>query len=162
MSIAQSLIPEFDVESANTRRVLQHVSGDILDWKAHESLHTIRWVASHLVDIPGWLEITLRHDSFDVHPPGGQPHQSPLLDSVDEMLSTFDRNIATGREIISETSDEGFMQPWSLMMGGETKFSFPRIGVYRSFIMNHSIHHRGHLCVYLRMNGVEFPGLYDG
>lgn len=135
MSISESLLPEYDLESANTRRVLKHVRDDLLDWKACESLNSIRWVASHLADIPNWIEVTLRNDSFDVAPPGGPPHQSPQFDTVAEIVQQFDQNIKTGREVIAATDDAAFMQPWSLLQGGNVLFTVPRIGVYRSFIM---------------------------
>ena len=73
MSIGQSLLPEFDHEMANTRKVLARIPEDKLNWKAHEKSNTIGWVGTHLAQIPAWTEMTLTTDSLDVAPPGGEP-----------------------------------------------------------------------------------------
>jgi uncharacterized damage-inducible protein DinB len=82
------------------------------------------------------------------------------LSSVRELLETFDKNVASAREAISAAEDSVLMQPWSLLAGGKTIFTIPRFGVLRSFVMNHSIHHRAQLGVYLRMNDVPVPAIY--
>jgi len=76
------------------------------------------------------------------------------------MLELFDKNVAEARTAISATSDADFMKTWTLLKGGQKIFAMPRIGVVRSMVLNHSIHHRGHLCVYLRLNDVPVPALY--
>jgi uncharacterized damage-inducible protein DinB len=79
---------------------------------------------------------------------------------VTEILARFDKNVAAGRAALVAASDEEFFKPWSLLSGGQTVFTMPRIAVLRSFVLNHSIHHRAHLCVYLRLNNVPVPALY--
>lgn len=160
MSISESLLPEFDHEMANTRKVLERIPDDKLDWKAHEKSNTIGWVGMHLAEIPGWIDFTLNKDSFDVAPPGGEPYRTPKATSRKAILDVFDKNVATGRAALATAQDQQLFQPWSLLSGGQTLFSMPRIAVLRSFVLNHSIHHRAHLCVYLRLNNVPVPGLY--
>jgi uncharacterized damage-inducible protein DinB len=160
MSIGQSILPEFDHEMANTRKVLERIPADKLNWKAHEKSNTIGWVGAHLANIPSWTELTLTKDSLDIAPVGGDPYRTPKAESVKAILEQFDASVAKGRAALLAAKDEDFFKPWSLLSGGKTVFTMPRIAVLRSFVLNHSIHHRAHLCVYLRLNNVPVPGLY--
>jgi uncharacterized damage-inducible protein DinB len=160
MSIGQSLLPEFDQEMASTRKVLERIPGDKLDWKAHPKSNTIGWVGTHLANIPGWTVMTLKTESLDIAPPGGEPFREPKAESVKAILDLFDRNVAEGRATLAAAGDEEFFKPWTLLSGGSPVFTMPRMAVLRSFVLNHMIHHRAHLCVYLRLNDVPVPGLY--
>jgi uncharacterized damage-inducible protein DinB len=160
MSISQSLLPEFDHEMANTRKVLERIPENKLDWKAHAKSNPIGWVGMHLADIPGWTTMTLTKDALDIAPPGAAPYRTPKPESVKAILEHFDKNVAAGRAALVAASDEELFKPWSLLSGGATLFTMPRIAVLRSFVLNHLIHHRAHLCVYLRLNDVPVPGLY--
>jgi uncharacterized damage-inducible protein DinB len=160
MSIVESLLPEFDMEMAGTRRTLERVPDDKLDWKAHEKSNTIGWVACHLAEIVGWVEGTLSHDSWDVNPVDGEPYKSPKLGSRQEILDLFDANVAAARKRIAETPDGEFAKSWSLLSKGETLITMSKLGVIRTWVLNHTIHHRAHLCVYLRLNDIPVPALY--
>jgi uncharacterized damage-inducible protein DinB len=160
MSIAELLLPEFDQEMAGTRKTLERVPDDKLDWKAHPKSNTIRWVASHLAEIPGWVSATLIEDSWDFEPPGGEPYRTPMLSSREEILRVFDLHVAEARKAIAATSDEAFHKEWSLLQGGKVLFTMPRYTVARSFLLNHVIHHRAYLCSYLRLNDIPVPALY--
>ena len=160
MSLSQSLLPEFDHEMANTRKVLERIPEDKLDWKIHPKSNTMGWVGMHLAEMPGWADMILNQDSMDVAPVGGQPYRTPPVTSRQDMLDRFDKNVVAARAAIAAASDEQFGKPWSLLMGGKAIFTLPRAAVLRSFVFSHSIHHRAHLCVYLRLNDVPVPGLY--
>lgn len=160
MTIGQSMIPEFDAEMASTRSVLERVPNDKLDWKIHEKSNTIGWVANHLADIPSWVESSLAHDSFDIDPEGGPAYQTPNERSRDAIIELFDRNIATARPLIEGVEDARLMQDWHLLQRGKVLMTMPRIAVLRTWVLNHSIHHRAHLCVYFRVNDIPVPGLY--
>ena len=160
MSYSDAILPEFDQEMANTRKVLERVPEDKLDWKAHPKSHTIGWNANHLAEIPGWVEGVLTQTEWDIAPPGGEAYRTPALTTRRELLELFDRNVAAARKAIAEVKDEELGQPWSLLSGGETIFTLPRAAMIRSFVMNHTIHHRAILCVYYRLNDVPVPGLY--
>jgi uncharacterized damage-inducible protein DinB len=160
MSLSQLLLPEFDREMANTREVLDRIPEDKLNWKVHEKSNTIGWVGIHLAEIPGWACAALNQDSLDVAPPGGQPYRTPTATSRQEILNRFDQTVAAAHAAIAAASDGQYMQPWSLLKGGQTIFTMPRVAVLRSVVLNHSIHHRAHLCVYPRLNGVPVPALY--
>jgi uncharacterized damage-inducible protein DinB len=160
VSLSQSLLPEFEHEMANTRKVLERIPEDKLDWKVHEKSNTMGWVGMHLAEIPSWAEMALNRDCVDVAPPGGEPYRSPSATSRQDILDRFDKNVAAARAAIAAASDEQLMKPWSLLKGGETVFTMPRVAVLRGFVLNHNIHHRAHLCVYLRLNDVPVPALY--
>jgi uncharacterized damage-inducible protein DinB len=160
MSISQSLLPEFDQEMANTRKVLERIPADKLDWKAHQKSNTIGWVGMHLAQIPGWAAMTLGQDELDIAPVGKEPYRTPKVESAAAILAEFDKSLPAGRAAIAAAKDEDFFKPWSLLSGGKKVFTMPKIAVIRSMVMNHSIHHRAILCVYLRLNDVAVPGLY--
>jgi uncharacterized damage-inducible protein DinB len=160
MSIAQSMLPEFDHEMASTRKTLERIPDNKLEWKAHPKSNTIGWVAAHLANIPSWTGYTLNQDSLDLNPPDGKKVTSPELKSIKAILDKFDENVVAARKSLSEVSDADFLKPWSLLDGGKTVLTMPRVGVIRTFVLNHSIHHRAILTVYLRLNDIPVPALY--
>lgn len=160
MSYAAALLPEFDQEMANTRKVLERIPDDKFDWRAHPKSQTIGWNANHVADIPCWVVEVLTKPALDLAPVGGEPYASPKLTSREEILNLFDRNVAAARKAIAETKDEDVGHTWTLLQGGNEIFSLPRASMVRSFVMNHLIHHRAHLCVYLRLNDIPVPGMY--
>jgi DinB superfamily len=160
MPIAQSILPQFDQEMAGTRKTLERVPDDKFDWKAHPKCNTIGWVAAHLADIPSWVEITMKRDSFDVNPVGGQPYRPARPTNRQEIVAVFDKNVASAHAAIAGTPDGDFMKEWSLLAGGNPIFKMPRIAVLQSMVISHSIHHRAFLCAYLRMNDIPVPALY--
>lgn len=160
MRIGQSMIPEFDMEMANTRKVLERVPDDKLDWKIHEKSNTIGWVANHLADIPAWVEMTICHDSLDVEPVAGQPYKSPNEQTAEAIVALFEENVVQARKLLENVEDATLHEPWKLLKQGEEIMTLPRIAVLRTWVLNHSIHHRAHLCVYLRVNDIPVPGVY--
>ena len=160
MSIAELLLPEFQHEMAGTRKTLERVPDDKLEWKAHPKSNTIGWVAAHLAEIPGWVEGTLSGSEWDIHPLGSEPYRTPHIASRRQILEVFDANVAAATRAIGATSDEAYMQEWSLLAQGEKLFTMPRYSVIRGFVINHIVHHRAILCVYLRLNDIAVPGLY--
>lgn len=160
MSLAQAMLPEFDQEMASTRKVLERVPDDKFDWKAHPKSNTIGWVAAHLANIPSWVPLTFDRSELDIHPVGGEPYRTQPATNRQAVLETFDRNVAAARSALASAPDEQFSKPWSLLSGGQTVFTLPKSAVLRTFVINHIIHHRAHLCVYLRLNDIPVPGLY--
>jgi uncharacterized damage-inducible protein DinB len=160
VSYADSILPEFDQEMANTRKVLERVPDDKLAWQAHPKSHTIGWNAAHLAEIPGWVELTIRKSEFDIAPPGAEPYRTPALASRREILEMFDHNVAAARQALASATDAAMAQNWSLLKGGQPILTMPRSAMIRSFVLNHTIHHRAHLLVYLRLNDVPVPGMY--
>jgi uncharacterized damage-inducible protein DinB len=160
MSYADMILPELDKEMASTRKVLERVPEDKLDWRPHPKSNTIGWNANHLVELPGWGSVILSQNEFDFAPVDGQRYESPKLQTRRELLELFDRNVATIRNAIAGVKDEAMGQMWSLLQGGKPMFTMPRAVVLRSFVLSHMIHHRAILCVYLRLNDIPVPGMY--
>lgn len=160
MSIIETFLPEFEHEMLGTRTVLALVPDRLLSWKAHETLNTIGWNASHLADTLSWVEVTLKDTSFDIAPIGGPAHQTPLLESTEAILKSFDENLATARTLFQAATDDELQVPWTLLQGGKVLFTTPRAALIKSLFVNHMIHHRAILIAYLRINDVQCPGLY--
>jgi uncharacterized damage-inducible protein DinB len=157
MSISASLLPEFDQEMANTRKVLERVPDDKFDWKPHEKSGTLGWLANHLANIPTWTGLTINQDSLDLAPPDGG---SVTWKSRQELLDYFDKSVAAARDAIAGASDQELFKPWTLLKGGVTLMTLPKIAVLRGFVMSHIIHHRGQFTVYLRLNDIPVPSIY--
>jgi uncharacterized damage-inducible protein DinB len=160
MSIAESMLPEFDHEMANTRKTLDRVPDDKFDWKPHEKSFSMGRLASHLSNLPGWTNVTIEQDSFDMAPPGEQPAQTPECRSRHELLEAFDANVTKARSSLAGASDEQLFRTWKLLATGNEVLAMPKIAVLRSFVMNHIIHHRAQLGVYLRLNDIPVPSIY--
>jgi len=160
MPLNQSLLPEFDQEMANTRKTLERVPEDKFAWKPHEKSFSMVALATHLATLPSWGIVTIQKDSFDVAPEGEPPPKAEPAKSVQELLERFDRNVATTREALAAASDQDLFKTWTLLKGGKAIFSLPRVAALRSFVMNHNIHHRAQLGVYLRLNDVPVPSIY--
>ena len=159
MGLSKSLLPEFDNEMANTRKTLERVPDDKFDWKPHKKSTAMGGLAGHLANLPSWGTLTVDADSFDLAP-GGQPVQTPSLSSGKEVLAKFDENVAATRAAIAGASDEELFKPWTLLSNGNTLLTMPKIAVLRNFVMNHMIHHRAQLGVYLRLNDIPVPSIY--
>jgi uncharacterized damage-inducible protein DinB len=160
MALRDALLPEFDREMAGTRKVLERVPEDKLGWKPHEKSGTLGWLAAHVARLPQWASMALTTEELDISPPGGEPPRPSLPTSRQQLLDWFDELSSEARNALANASDEDMLKGWTLLKGGEKIFTMPRLAVLRSFVMNHLIHHRGQLTVYLRMNGAPLPALY--
>jgi uncharacterized damage-inducible protein DinB len=156
MALVDALLPEFDHEMATTRKLLERVPDDKLAWKPHARSFALGELATHVATIPMWGEMTVTQPEIDV---GGDPRQAALTSRA-AMLAAFDTHAAAARAAIVGKSDAELMAPWALKRSGQTIFSMPKAAVWRSFVMNHLVHHRGQLAVYLRMLDVPIPSMY--
>jgi uncharacterized protein (TIGR03083 family) len=158
--VAATLLPEWDHETATTRRVLERLPEDRLDWQPHPRSWTVRQLASHLANVPSWMEPTLTRDELDLAPPGQPAYSAVPAASRAELLERFDANVTQARATLAEASDERMLAPWSLLSGGKPILSMPRAAVLRGFIFSHMIHHRAQLGVYLRLLDGPVPAIY--
>lgn len=159
MPIGQSMLPEFDHEMANTRKTLERIPEDKFDWKPHEKSFAMGALATHVSNLPSWTSVTIDLDEFDMAP-GGEQIKTPECHTRQELLDKFDANVTKAREALATISDERIFQPWKLLASGNEILSMPRVAVLRSFVMNHLIHHRAQLGVYLRLNDIPVPSIY--
>jgi len=160
MAMRDGFLNEFDHEMTTTRKMLERVPEDKADWKPHSTSMPMGRLAGHIPEMIGFGAQTFQGDSFDFRAPGAPPPQPTVMTSRKQLLELFDKNAAAMREAVSKASDEDLLKTWTLLAGGNTIFSLPRIAVLRTMILNHVIHHRGQLSVYLRMNHVPIPSIY--
>jgi uncharacterized damage-inducible protein DinB len=157
MSIAQALLPEFDQEMANTRKILELVPEDKLDYKPHDKSMPLGRLAGHVAEMAGWGTTTMSTEGLELTSGNTKPFAPK---SRKELLDSFDKGVKEARAAIAAAKDEDFDVIWTLSYNGQTIFSLPRGAVIRSMVISHVIHHRAQLGVYLRLNEVEFPGMY--
>ena len=154
MTIADTLLPEFDQEMATTRRLLERVPTDKGTWKPHEKSFSVGHLAQLLSWMPGWITNTLTSDSLDLA--NGARYS---YETTESLLEQFDRNVREARAAISASSDADFSKMWSLKMGDKVFMTLPRGVVTRQHI-NHLVHHRGQMSVYLRLLDIPVPSIY--
>jgi uncharacterized damage-inducible protein DinB len=154
MSIADTLLPEFDQEMAATRRVIERVPDESPTWKPHPKSFSIAHLAQLLAWLPGWIEQTMASTELDLASGGGYSNES-----TKSLLEMFDQNVRKARAAIAMAQDSDHEVPWSLKMHGNVLFTLPRGAVVRQHI-SHLSHHRGQMTVYLRLLDVPVPSIY--
>jgi uncharacterized damage-inducible protein DinB len=157
MRIAEAVLPEFDREMAVTRKMLERFPEDKVEWRPHETCMTLGRLAGHVSELAGWVLTTMNQDKLELDPAKFSPN---VVKTRAEAVRQFDETIKTARAALANASDEAFMKPWTFVAGGQTVFTMPKIAVYRGFVMNHMIHHRGQLAAFYRIAGVPIPSLY--
>lgn len=153
--ISESLLPEFDHEMGTTRKYMDRLPEAHASFRPHDKSMYLAQLASHIAEMVGWVAPTLTTDELDIT--GFQPK---VANTRQELLQIFDANVVAARAAIEQMEARDWSKPWALKMGGHTAFSMPKIGVVRSMILNHIIHHRGQLSVYYRAVGVPVPSTY--
>ncbi len=156
MAMNEVFIGELQHEAATTRKVLERVPTEKFDWKPHEKSMTMGRLATHVANMFGWFSATLETDELDF----AQGYEEPKPATNEELVNTFDKNVAAATETLKNTSDETFGQNWKLRNGEQIFLDMPKAGVIRGMVMNHIVHHRGQLSVYLRLNDIPVPALY--
>jgi len=157
MSLNTALLAELKHEAANTRKMLERVSTDKLDWRPHEKSMTIGRLATHLAEIPIWINRTVNENEFDFA--SSNPSYASKA-TTEEILLLFDEKLAEAVKALETATDENLNGPWSLKRGEHTYFTLPRKVNIRNLAFNHAYHHRGQLSVYLRLLDVSVPGMY--
>jgi uncharacterized damage-inducible protein DinB len=159
MAIKDALLPEFDHEMGTTRRLLERVPEADFGWKPHEKSFSLGHLAAHIANIPSWGTSIMGSSYFDAAemPEDARP-KAP--ESTAALLAAFDKNIADDRARLASCTDSEMMSTWTLKNNGAEVFTMPKAAVIRSFILSHSIHHRGQLSVYLRLRNVPLPSIY--
>jgi uncharacterized damage-inducible protein DinB len=153
----QPLIKEFENETAITRRLLALVPEEQFDWKPHPKSYSLSELASHMVNLTGWVRLTLTQNGLELDPDAYSPWKAR---NRDDLLETFDRNVADSLTVLRDQSDSVLQENWSMKMCGKTIWEMSKKSVLRSFIFSHLVHHRGQLTVYLRQLEVPLPSIY--
>lgn len=156
MTTIEELLQELDQEARATRRVLERVPGDQLDWRPHAKSLTLGQLAMHVATIPGAIAEIAARPTFDVTTPIPRPGAA----STSELLETLDRSVAHAKALLGGMSDGALATPWRMVSGDQEVAVMPRGAVLRSVMLNHWYHHRGQLVVYLRQTGAMVPAVY--
>jgi len=159
MSVRHTLAA-LDQIVAGSRSVLEAVPDDHLNWRPHDRSWTLGELATHLANLPNWTMATLSVSEFDINPEGGGPPPMQPIRSAAELVATLDEGAAAARVAIESCSEDDLAAPWTMLVAGEPRFTLPKGVVVRTFIMDHMIHHRAQLGVYLRMLDVPVPQLF--
>jgi uncharacterized damage-inducible protein DinB len=158
MALKDAILPEYDHEMGTTRRLLERIPEADLAWKPHAKSFSLGQLASHVANIPHWVDGIVDFSVFDVATvQDGRPKEPA---SVADIVKAFDDNVKKARARINEQTDPALFATWTFKNGDQEIFTMPKIAVLRSFIMNHLIHHRGQLSVYLRLRDVPLPSIY--
>lgn len=154
MSIADTILPEFDQEMATTRRVIERVPTEKGTWKPHPKSFSLGHLTQLVATMPGWLTNAVSETYLDL---AGYPGYS--YEKTEDLVRTFDKHVSEARKAIASAKDSDFQVSWSLKRGDQIFFSAPRAVIVRQTI-NHLVHHRGQLTVYLRLIDVPVPSIY--
>ena len=156
-TIASAFIAEIQQEAAVARKCLERIPAEKFDWKPHEKSMAFGSLASHVAEMFGWTGATLQHPELDFAKMDYKPLDPA---SNEDLVEFFDKTVAEAIDVLRNTPDEVFMEPWTLRNGETVYFTLPKVAVMRSMVMNHIIHHRGQLSVYLRLNDIPVPSIY--
>jgi uncharacterized damage-inducible protein DinB len=153
-SISATLLPEFDQEMATTRRVLERVPSEKGTWKPHAKSFSLAHLAQLVSWMPGWITNALHETELNLAGAGRYSNET-----TESLLEMFDDNVKAARAAIAKSKDSDYDVDWSLKYGDRVIFTQPRAAVIRQNI-NHLVHHRGQLSVYLRLIDVPVPSIY--
>jgi uncharacterized damage-inducible protein DinB len=156
MTIVEGLLPEFDREMSVARTVLTRVPDDQLGWKPHVKSFSLGELATHVANLPAWGTMTIAQSELDLT---GSP-RTVALPSRAAILAAFDANVTAVRTALVDKTDAELLAPWTLKRNGKPVFSMPKMAVFRAWTLNHVIHHRAQLCVYLRLLDQPVPSVY--
>ena len=159
MSIAQSLLPEFDQEMQNTRKTLERVPEDKWSWKPHDKSMPLGRLAGLVAQMPMWFALIINQDDLDLNPPGGSKFEQKPMRTPAELVKALDEAAAQGRKALEGTNEDHLLKPWRLLVSGNAVSEQPRHVVIRD-TFSHLAHHRAQLTVYLRLNDVAVPAIY--
>ena len=154
-TIATGYIQELEMESATTRRFLERIPADRLDWQPHEKSLSAGQLGMHIATIPGGIAEMGSVDECDPPEFGFAPPESHAA-----LLAAHDENVARAKKTLAGINDERMPQMWNLVVDGKSVWGMPRATLFRAILFNHLYHHRGQLGVYLRMMGVDVPSAY--
>ena len=156
MAMSEAFAQELDQEGTTTRRVLERVPADKLSWKPHPKSMSLGHLALHVAQTPGFIASWALKDVFEMSGPPPEPEAK----STAEILSAHDASMKTAKEVLQKLGDAGLQQMWEFKGGGKTIMKMPKAGLFRAVVLNHWIHHRGQLSVYLRLLNVPVPSIY--
>jgi uncharacterized damage-inducible protein DinB len=160
MKLAGFFLDELEREAGATRRVLERVPEGRNDWKPHAKSMPLGYLAALVAIMPAWIAMMITQDELDVGAPGASSFKPPAWSTNGDLLRLFEDSMPKGRRALSETTEEHLLTPWRFLMGGRVVSENPRYVMIRDAALNHWVHHRAQLTVYLRLNDVAVPSIY--
>lgn len=160
MSIAELLVPEFDHEIVITREVLARVPDDRGEWKPHAKAFPMAHLAQLVARLPGWVPMMLDRSELDISPVDGPKFPGYSIEKTATLLAEFDRNAKAARSALATATDRAMHEPWTLKKAGEVVLTDSRYQMLRSMVLNHQVHHRAQLGLYLRLTDQKVPQMY--
>lgn len=155
--IGRAALTDVGRELSGTRRVLERIPLERAGWRPHERSFTLGDLAVHVASLPWWGIMTVTRDEIDL---AVVELERTIPESTAALVARFDRNVAELREALASLEDGVLDDTWTLRVGERVALAWPRLDTLRAFCVNHMIHHRAQLTVYLRLLGVPVPGLY--
>ena len=157
MSLAEPLLRELEAEGVATRKVLERMPEEKFEWSPHEKSMTLGRLASHVADLPAWVTYTIEHDELVWGPDIAVPEG---FKNAGDLVAHFDKQMEAAKTSLQNVSDETLLKHWQMKMGDVVLIDLPRVEVLRRWVLNHIVHHRAQLTVYLRLNDVPVPAVY--
>ena len=156
MSAIDPLLVEFEQESATTRRLLERVPTERMDWRPHPKARSLGELANHIASVQKTIPAAIQTATYDL----GQGADHAMPADAAAIVTAFDANVAQTKRLLAAMTDDDLRSNWAGQVGGRTVFSAPKIGVLRGILLNHTYHHRGQLTTYLRQLDVAVPSVY--
>ena len=160
MRISELLLPEYDSEITITRRVLERVPDDRGEWKPHPKAFPMAHLAQLVARLPEWVVMTLEQTELDIAPKDKPRGSAYTIEKTATLLALFDKNAKAGRAALAKASDADFQVPWTLKAAGNAVLTQPRYMILRQMVLNHLVHHRAQLGLYLRLTDQKVPQMY--
>ncbi len=157
MPINSALTAELKHESTNTKKILERVPTDKLAWKPHEKSMSLGRLATHIAELPVWIERSVNADEFNF---ATAVFNFTSKEDTDEILQLFEEHLSSAIKILETATDENLNSVWTAKRGEQIIYSMPKKVVIRNFTLNHIYHHRGQLTVFLRLLNISVPGMY--
>ncbi len=156
MSIIEILLKEIEQEAQITRKMLSIVPDDKYDWKPHPKSMSIKQLATHIAELPGWITMAITTDGLDF---AANPYNPEDINNTTDLLALFEKNYTDGRAQLQATNEDILQQPWVLRNGDQIILSQNKYETVRVSI-SQTIHHRAQLGVFLRLLNIPIPGSY--
>lgn len=155
MTINTGFIKEVEQEAVATRKMLERIPAETFDWKPHEKSMTMKRLAGLVADMFGWLEFMIDQDELDF----AKGYEQPDPKSTQDLVDFFDKKLAAGLQSLRNAEDPVFSEKWTLRNGEDIYMVSSKLDIVRQTI-NHMVHHRGQLSVYLRLEDIPVPPIY--
>lgn len=155
-TMIQMLLKELENEAITTRKMLALVPDDKYGWKPHEKSMTVKQLATHIAELPGWIPMAINTDELDF---AGNPYKPEDINNTNDLLAYYEKNFAQGKEALLKATDEQLLPNWTLRNGNEI-YSVTSKGEVIRMSYSQTVHHRAQLGVYLRLLNIPIPGSY--